>query len=1238
MTKRPSWQRIRRIKRDMDFRLNLLSLVFALTGVMFGTSARLTAGDVDFDRDIRPILSDRCYLCHGPDAATREADLRLDLRKDALNVLTPGNPDDSELLRRIMSDDSDEVMPPPSSNLSVSKKEKQLITQWIKQGAEWKQHWAFAPRANPVPPKVRAEDLVAGEIDRFLLSRLEIEELCFSPLATKEKLIRRVTFDLTGLPPTLDEIDAFLADTSPNAYEKVVDRLLDSKHYGQRMASDWLDIARYSDTYGYQVDRDRYVWPWRDWVIRAFNANMPYDQFVVEQLAGDLLPNATDDQILATTFNRLHPQKVEGGSVEEEFRVEYVADRAQTFATAFLGLTLECARCHDHKYDPISQKEYYQLFSFFNNIDESGLYSFFTSSVPTPTLQLASKGQKQTLAELRAKVQAISNQSAELSFDFTKPDIVRKSLDMRGRPPIEVVDFSKVGGRNTKTKDAHGNPAARLTGDDAIGLKTGNFTRYQPFSVSLSIRVPDVKERAVVFHRSRAWTDAGSRGYQLLIEDGRLSASLVHFWPGNAISVKTKEILPINRWADVAVVYDGSIDANGLSIFVDGKRAEVEIVKNRLTKNITGGGGNNIAIGARFRDRGLKGGEVSSFHVYDRQLSGLEVARLHDDQWSAKYINKALAADDLSERQKLLLTEHVRLNNSEVHTAHRAELMAARQRLCKALDGLTEIMVMRELPKPKMAYVLRRGLYDGRLEKVSADSPSVFPAMDQSLPKNRLGLARWLTSSEHPLTARVAVNHYWQLIFGQGIVRTPEDFGRQGALPTHPKLLDWLANDFVLNGWDIQRLLKQLVMSRAYRQSTYASKQLLQRDPENVLLARAPAYRLPAEMLRDNVLLASGLLVDKVGGAPVKPYELAASFKSSTPDKGEGLYRRSLYTYWKRTGPAPVMLALDASKRDVCRVKRERTSSPLQALAMLNGPQFVEASRALSERLIQKHGKSQTKKVAIDMFRTLTSRVPNERELSIIKKLFDEQREHFLETPESALKYLNTGEFGNYQLSNGNHAAGEINWPANDHDLRLGSTPTKSEKFTGELGRASIFPTELNQEQVETLWKLGRDETAPKSFSAAVSNREPTHKLQPIGDSTSGHVRFEGTSGMKFDDAFTLEAWINPDAPPRGGRLWDKITPGKGDGMLLDLVGGIRFICGGTSVTTKHLPKVGEWSHVVCSANMKTGRVRIYANGKMVGGTEIDSRPISKSELSTLAAWSSVANTLINHDECVTKR
>lgn len=1203
------------------YKLSFVFVIF-LSSLLSVAFAQELSEKVDFDRDIRPILSDRCYVCHGPDSGTRQADLRLDVRDAAYDVLVPGKPEQSELLSRILSTDVDQVMPPPESNLTVSAAEKKLISDWIKQGAHWKKHWSFERRSRPDLPIVKDTERVSNQLDHFLLAKLEAMGMSYSELASREKLIRRLTFDLTGLPPTLGEIDDFLGDDSPDAFESVVDRLLRSDDYGQRMASDWMDVARYSDTYGYQVDRDRYVWPWRDWVIRAFNDNMPYDQFVVEQLAGDLLPGCTDDQVLATTFNRLHPQKVEGGSVEEEFRVEYVVDRTQTFATAFLGLTLECARCHDHKYDPLSQKEYYQLFSYFNNIDESGLYSYFTSSVPTPTLALLNEDQKKQLAVLKANLASVKEPDASQIKSLSDDALLRQALQVKGRGPIESVDLKNVGGRNAKTTDQRGNPAVRLTGDDAITLKTGNFKRYSPFSVRLSLNTPDEKERAVVFHRSRAWTDAGSRGYQLLIEDGKLSASLIHFWPGNAISVKTTQPIPVNRWIDVTVTYDGSMTAEGISIFVDGKITEVEIVKNKLTKNITGGGGNTIAIGARFRDRGFTNGEVSSFEVFDRQISDFEVALTHDEQAASGKLTALQGVGDLPDSVREMLAQHLMLNASDEHTEYRKQLSLARAELCNALDRAVEIMVMRELDEPKDAFVLQRGEYSQRLESVNAATPDILPPMQGTLPNNRLGLAKWLTDPEHPLTARVAVNHYWQLIFGDGLVRTPEDFGRQGALPTHPKLLDWLASDFVDHGWDVKRLVKQMVMSTAYRQSSAVTDQLLQLDPDNELLARAPSYRWPAEMLRDNVLAASGLLVSKIGGPPVKPYELAASFKPSTPDKGEGLYRRSLFTYWKRTGPAPVMMALDAAKRDVCRVKRERTSSPLQALAMLNGPQFVEAGRALSQRLIDEHG-DDVDAIVGDMFRVLTSRRPSKQETQVIKTLYATQQKYFLSHPEAVREYLSIGQYGDY-----GKPAAELALPGNEHDFRLGVSPNGQEKFSGEFGRANVFDEVLSGSSVKKLAALSREKQTVGDFKPVISRSFPF---------STGSEVFANTSKQAFADGLTLECWVKPTVVGRG-RLWDKITPGKGDGLLLDLHGGLRFICGNAVVMADRAPAIGQWTHVVCTVDFKSGQVGFFLNGESAGGLTPGPERLGTDSLASIAAWATVANTLINHDECVTKR
>jgi hypothetical protein len=963
-----------------------------------------------FSRDVAPILSDKCYKCHGPDQTKRKADLRLDLRESAERVLSPDAPADSELLRRITTADPDDHMPPPESKLELAPAEIETLRQWIHQGAPYQRHWSFRPIDRPAIPETTQSDWPENEIDHFILAQLEQAGLAPMPRADKETLIRRVSFALVGLPPTMEDIDAFIADDSDDAYATLVDRTLNQAAYGERMAADWLDLARYSDTYGYQVDRDRFVWPWRDWVIRAFNANMPYDEFVIRQLAGDLLTNAGRDEILATTFNRLHPQKVEGGSVPEEFRVEYVADRVHTFSTAFLGLTLECARCHDHKYDPITQKEYYQFFAFFNNIDEAGLYSYFTPAIPTPTLLLPDEPAQNKIIAIEKQ---IADEEKKLqSLADSRREAFGQWLTARGEEAtipgqIAHLDFEEAqNGPNVGVPGQVGN-AIKLTGDDGIELKVGNFRRFEPFSVSLWMNTPDVKDRAVVFHRSRAWTDAASRGYQLLLEDGKLSAALIHFWPGNAIGVRATTPLPANEWHHVAVTYDGSSRAAGLSIYLNGKPTDIEVVRDHLVKNITGGGGDNITIGERFRDRGFTNGLVDEFKVFDRQLSAIEVSQLRDGKSLADAIKKPIG--ELTADEKAALFEYFLAAIDEDFRNQRTALREARRMRSEAVDEIPEIMVMQELPEPRPAFVLKRGAYDAPGEPVQAGTPKMFPPLPHGQPRDRLALARWLTGPDHPLTARVAVNRFWQMCFGNGLIGTPEDFGSQGTPPTHPELLDWLARDFMDHDWDIKRLLKTIVMSATYRQSSEVTADHRAADPQNRLLASAPRYRLPAEMIRDNALSVSGLLVSHIGGPPVRPYEVNVSFKPVDRDKGDGLYRRSLYTYWKRTAPAPVMMSLDASKRDVCQVKRERTASPLQALVLLNDPQFIEAARMLGQQVIKKHGDDAGAAIE-EMFRGLTSRRPSSQEMNILTRLHGEQLAAFQENPNKAVDFLKTGD------------------------------------------------------------------------------------------------------------------------------------------------------------------------------------------------------------------------------------
>ncbi|MEW4565761.1 DUF1553 domain-containing protein [Bremerella sp. JC770] len=972
--------------------LSPIRLVFGALLVSISASLTIAAEEkVDFATQIRPILSDRCFHCHGPDGQSRAADLRLDEQEAAHDyAIVPGDPESSEVFVRMTSHDPDLRMPPPDSNRSVSKQEIALIRRWIEEGAEYEPHWAFRRIEKPAVPQLEKDDWSRNEIDKFVLAKLRAEKVEPNPEAEDWRLLRRVSFDLNGLPPSLEDLDAYQADPSEASYQAHVEKLLASHHYGERLAAEWLDAARYSDTYGYQVDRDRYVWPWRDWVIRSLNANMPYDEFITQQIAGDLLPDATKETILATTFCRLHPQKVEGGSIPEEFRVEYVADRSQTVATAFLGLTMECCRCHDHKYDPLSQREYYQMFAFFNSIDEAGLYSYFTPSVPTPTLLLGDEKQTAQRNELDQQVADLEAALAKLTF----PQVGSANVNVTVNQPIERVDFedTSVGG-NQSVEGPHGK-AVKLTGDDAINLKQGNFQRHQAFSVSLWMNTPDVKDRAVIFHRSRAWTDAASRGYELLLEDGKLKWSLIHFWPGNAISVKATEAFPVDAWKQVVVTYDGSSRAEGLKIYVDGSLIETEVVRDKLTKQITGGGNDHITIGERFRDRGFTNGLVDQFAVYDQKLTAAEVATLAGTEPTPEQVEQY----QLERRYDTWADAYTKLADK-------------RKQRNQAYDKTSEIMVMRELESPRPTYLLARGDYDAPTDPVEPMTPEVLPPFEDEWSQDRLGLARWMVDRDNPLTARVAVNRYWQLLMGEGLVRTPEDFGNQASPPTHPQLLDWLAADFMEHNWDVKRLLRQIVTSATYRQSSQASPEMIQRDPENKLLARSGKFRLSAEMVRDNALATSGLLVDEVGGPPAKPYEVSSSFKPVKHDSGKGLYRRSLYTFWQRTSPAPAMMTFDASKRDVCQLKRERTSSPLQALVLLNGPQYVEAAKMLAVRVLKDEKRSASDESKVQtVFRLLTSRAASPQELELLVKLFAQQKSHFQTQTEAAKKLLAAGE------------------------------------------------------------------------------------------------------------------------------------------------------------------------------------------------------------------------------------
>jgi mono/diheme cytochrome c family protein len=1014
-----------------------------------GPSRCLSADDraadksaVDFGRDILPILSDNCFRCHGPDEKARKGKFRLDTRegafrvKDGKTVIVPGRSAASELMRRITSRDPEELMPPPDSNRKLAARQVALIRRWIDEGAKWGTHWAFNPIQAPKPPAVQHRSWPRNDIDWFVLARLEREGLSPAPEADRERLLRRVTFDLTGLPPSPTETDAFLSDRAPSAYEKAVDRLLGSPRFGERMAAQWLDLARYADTYGYQMDAPRPVWPYRDWVIRAFNENLPFDRFVTWQLAGDLLPGATREQRLATAFNRLHLQNEEGGIVEEEFRVSYVVDRVDTFGTAFLGLTFECSRCHDHKFDPITMRDFYSLFAFFQNIDEAGQipYTGFVDYTPAPSLLLSDAATDRRLAELAEQIAARERQASALPgaargafaewlknkpADPSVPGLVAAfSFDeMQSNKVANSVDESKPGNAHEGPALVEGRmgKAAELNGDNGFTFPgIGNFTRADPFSMSLWLQASSAAPRQVVLHHSRAPVDAGSRGYELLLEEGHVAVGLHHLWPGDSIKVRARVGLPTNQWVQVTFTYDGSSHAAGLRLYLNGAPVAVDVVRDKLRKDITYQGGEpELAIGYRFRDAGFKGGRVDDFRVFNRCLTPIEVA----DVAGGDDLRRAWRTDPAaleSGQREALLDYYV----AHVYPPARqfvAELAALRREQSSAINPIPEIMVMEELPEPKPAYILKRGAYDAHGETVTADTPHFLPPFPAGAPRNRLGLARWLLAPENPLTARVTVNRAWQMMFGRGLVETSDNFGAQGAVPTHPQLLDWLARDFVASAWNYKVLLKKIALSATYRQSSKPGSELLARDPDNRLLARGPARRLTAEMLRDEALAVSGLLVEKIGGPSVKPYqppglwEIAMGNPKYDMGHGAELHRRSLYTFWKRTVPPPAMIAFDAAERNVCVVRRQSTSTPLQALALLNDVQVVEAARLLAERMFKEGGATLDDRIGW-AFRRVTSRHPTAGEQAVLKQLFQEQRDLFAADAPAAARLLAVGD------------------------------------------------------------------------------------------------------------------------------------------------------------------------------------------------------------------------------------
>lgn len=1003
---------------------------------------------LDYNQHVKPVLSDKCFACHGPDKAKQKGGLRLDMAEAAFQkvsknsgrkAIDPGDLADSEFFHRIISSDPDYIMPTPESHLSLTAREKAILIQWIEEGAEYKPHWAFVKPVKPDVPRTQHSNLIVNDIDNFIFKKLEEEQLQPSAPAEKEMILRRLSLDLTGLPPTLHEIDAFLQDNSANAYEKQVDRLIASPHFGEKMAVDWLDLARFADSHGYTVDRLRDMSPYRDWVINAFNKNMRYDQFIHWQLAGDLMPHPTKEMRIATAFNRNHQQNMEGGIIEEEFQTEYVVDRTNTLGDAFLGLSIGCAKCHDHKYDPISQKNYYELFSFFNNVREAGQISW-DDALPTPTMLLPTAEQEKTHAFIQSNIKtqqaqlASSQQHAEASFrkwlnagsyrslageKLPKAGLqAQYNLDKSLRNSVSSQNYGVMKreagatGGEPVFVDKAGRNALVLNGDVYLDLgQTGVFRKSEPFTVGIWVNIPRALKEGVILHKSQAERLYNFRGYHLYLKNDRLELNMAHTAPSDALTRISRQPIPKDQWVQLTVTYDGSSKAAGFKLYLNGRELEMETTMDQLTKDILFKSDvqPGLQIGAWWRGFGLKNAQVDDILVYNRELTAFEIAVLAGKAswaaWAAK------DATQLTDAETATLKSYYTAVIDAAVAKDRSALQKMRQQLSDSTEHIRELMVMQEMPTPKPAHILIRGNYDSPGEQVFPSTPSAILPFPKNLPKNRYGLAQWLTHPDNPLTARVAVNRYWQNFFGTGLVKTTEDFGNQGEMPSHPELLDWLAVTFRESGWDVKKLNKLIVMSATYRQDSRAGRDVRDRDPENRLYARGPANRMSAEMIRDNALMVSGLLNDRIGGPSIKPYQPEGLWSINnttyTPDSGDAVYRRSLYVIVKRSVPNPTLATFDAGSRSFCVVRRQKTNTPLQALVTLNDPTFVEAMRVLGAEMTRTADPRQSVSTA---YRKLTGRKPPQKELDLLLALRNAEEQKFRKYPLKATGWLKEGQ------------------------------------------------------------------------------------------------------------------------------------------------------------------------------------------------------------------------------------
>ena len=1000
-------------------------------------------GDVQklkFNRDIRPILSDACFHCHGPDEADRQGGLRLDLEefsqnpgKSGLSAIVPGDLEESEMIFRIhLPEDDEEHMPPLDSGKSITSEQKKVLERWIEEGADYEKHWSFEKPKKPSVP----EGIAEHPVDSFILRKLQSVGMKLNQPAEKETLLRRASLDLIGLPPTVEEIDSFLADDSESAYEQQLDRLLESEHFGERMALEWLDLARYADSNGFQSDGSRDIWMWREWLIDAFNRNLPFDQFTIEQLAGDLLSNPSEDQIIATGFNRNHRLNGEGGRIEEEWFVETVIDRVETTGSTWMALTLTCARCHDHKYDPISQQEFYELFAFFNSVEETGVLhprGKFGVNTP-PILKVLNEEQKQRKVNLQQSIQqaGVAVKEAEENMDSAfeewekreRKKVLEAKLENLWSPFEDTSAISKLGSKLSKQTDG-------------------------------SLLVDGKNPKGDVYHLTGdlSLTHVGALRLEVLPDESLPSGGPGRAGNGNFVltGIETKFIFEDQEKKPVFIEWNGA-----KADYSQPKWPVENILKN--AKHLNKRNASGWAIGA-FEKKNRVPREaifLAKKSVAVPKGASLQISLYHKSKYPDHNIGKfriSLASqnhadlnqefrlpshliallkssgEDASADQKVL-KKYFRENTQTPLKIAEMEVKRAKEKLNQFMDKVPSTLVMQERKTPRDAHILHRGEYDQKREKVGRALPAALPPFPKDAPMNRLGFAQWLVTGEHPLTARVWVNRLWERLFGVGIVKTSEDFGSQVEWPSHPDLLDWLAVEFAqpsalppvdgisAQAWDMKAMIKFIMLSKTYQQSSSASDSLYKMDPDNRLLARGPRLRLPAEIIRDQALASSGLLVPKIGGPSARPYmpdkvwdetSTFGNMLNYKADQGEGLYRRSIYTIWKRTAAPPSMLLFDAPNREICMPKRSRTNTPLQALALMNEVTYVEAARALAEKMLSIESAKNTEDRLILGYRLATGSSPNAETLSILIDGLDKRRKRFSENPDAAKSLVNQG-------------------------------------------------------------------------------------------------------------------------------------------------------------------------------------------------------------------------------------